>query len=408
MRVEVITTEQREELPLLIDADGLPVPSANEWLLTRRDKSANTLNRNLLELMPLFEWLEEQQIDLWQRISSGEGFTEAEIRGGLLELLRRDRSPRSVVKLSVAPDTYNKRLDTSAGFLKWMFSTCLSRLPSDHRSFDRIQANLDLILRWFSDGRMNPAPTKRIEKGLDNTQRNYLIKCLDPTKPGYDSYGKPLRRKSEQSEDAYQLMQALRYRNYAMTILLLFCGLRRGELLSLRVEDVVTGSAIPQVNVLRRGPDPLDERRPRPKVKRGERIVPLHVEWARRVDDYITDWRDVLLERAERDTDFLILSETGSPLSLSRMNDIYRKFRTAHSEKLPDHLSPHALRHTFSADMLVELQSAGLPEDEARRRLALLRGDSSEKSQDIYVLNELAKQASARLLGYQQNLSATF
>ncbi len=56
---------------MLVDADGLPVPSANEWLLTRRDKAGSTLSRNLLELITLFKWLEERQIDLWQRVSSG-------------------------------------------------------------------------------------------------------------------------------------------------------------------------------------------------------------------------------------------------------------------------------------------------------------------------------------------------
>ena len=237
MRVEVITLDHGEELPLLVDAVGLPIPSANEWLLTRRDRAANTLSRNLLELTSLFEWLEEQRIDLWVRISSGKGFTEAEIRGGLLERLRRDRSRRSV---AVGPDTYNKRLDTTARFLKWMFGTCLSSLPSEHRLFDRIQANLDLISRWFSDARMNPEPAKRGNKGLGNAERNYLIDCLDPSKSGIDSYGKPLCRKSEPSEESRQLMQALRYRNYAMMVLLLFCGLRRGELLSMRVEDVIT------------------------------------------------------------------------------------------------------------------------------------------------------------------------
>ncbi|PWG64123.1 tyrosine-type recombinase/integrase [Spiribacter halobius] len=408
MRVEIITLENGEQLPLLVDADGLPVPSANEWLLTRRDRAANTLTRNLSELIPLFGWLERQQFDLWERISSGKGFTEAEIRGSLLEYLRRARNRRSVHRLSVAPDTYNKRLDTIADFLKSMFYTCLSHLPTDDNKYDRIQANLDMMLSWFSSGRMSPEPAKRTAKGLETDERDYLLRCLDPSKKGYDSYGKRMSRKTEASSESYEVSQALRHRNYVMTVLMLFCGLRRGELLSLRVDDVVTGSAIPQVNVIRRPPDPHDARQPRPQVKRLSRVLPIAPYWARPIDEYITEWRDVLLARSGNDTDYLMLARSGRPISLSQVDKIYRRIRDAHSDNLPSHLSPHALRHTFSQNVFTDLKAAGLTEEQVRRQVALLRGDASEASQDEYLRNEVAKQASSQLLRYQNSLSESF
>lgn len=390
MRLETIRLPHGEELPMLLDADGLPVPSANEWLMTRRDKSANTLGRNLRELIPLFEWLEKGKVDLWQRVSSAQGFSEAEIRGSLLEALRRDRTQMSVTKTVVGPDTFNSRLDSTARFLKWFFSTCLSRLPGDHRSYDRIQANLDHIQRWFSESRMNPAPESRLDKGLTASEQAALLQCLESSCKAPQAHYK----------------QALKHRDYVIAILLLFCGLRRGELLSLRVKDVVTGSSIPQVNVVKRGPDPRDTRNPRPYVKRNPRILPLFQKWARVVDEYVVEWRDVLLDRGNAATDYyLILADNGEPLSLAQVNKVFRTIRKAHQDTLPEHLTPHALRHSFSANTLIALQNAGLDEAAARRQLALLRGDKSEKSQDVYVKNEVGKQASARLLEYQRTLA---
>ena len=404
MKVESNRLPHGEELPLLIDSDGMPVPAANEWLLTRRDKASNTLGRNLRELIPLFQWLEDRNIDLWERISSGQGFTEAEVRGSLLEALRRGRSRGStVVELSIGPESYNQRLDTTARFLKWIFGTCLSSLPSEHRSYDRIQANLDLILRWFSDSRMSPQPNRRAEKALTQVEQAYLLDCLDPSKAGYDSYGRPATARKK--PEARQYGQALRHRNFVITALLLFCGLRRGELLNLWVDDVVTGSAIPQVDVVRRDSDPDDQRTYRPQVKRLGRPLPLAPRWARIVDEYITEYRDILLDRGDEDTNYLILASNGRAMSLAQVDKIFRQIRAAHPERLPVYLTPHTLRHCFSINMLIELQNAGLPEDEARRQLAALRGDASEKSQDAYVATQIAKQASERLLAYQQRLA---
>lgn len=88
MKVVVVDHPSGDQLPILLDDEGLPITLANEFVLARRANGRNTLVRNLRELSFLYQWSNRERIDLWERISSGKGFTEAELRGGLLECLR--------------------------------------------------------------------------------------------------------------------------------------------------------------------------------------------------------------------------------------------------------------------------------------------------------------------------------
>ena len=62
MRVETITHDNGEQLPLLLDKEGLPLPTPNEFIMGRRFLSTNTLIRNLRELTVFYRWLEKEQI----------------------------------------------------------------------------------------------------------------------------------------------------------------------------------------------------------------------------------------------------------------------------------------------------------------------------------------------------------
>lgn len=89
MKIVNITHTTGEQLPLLLDSSGLPIVLPNEFVLSRRHFSANTLTRNLRELSILYQWLIENDIDLNERFMSKRLFTEAELKGSLIEALRR-------------------------------------------------------------------------------------------------------------------------------------------------------------------------------------------------------------------------------------------------------------------------------------------------------------------------------
>lgn len=401
---------------MLLDHSGLPIPSANEFILGRRQLRTNTLQRNLRELIPLFEWLESRRIDLFRRASEGQGFTEAEIVGSLLEALQRDRSLGKVTKIAVAPSTFNQRLLTTNAFLRWYFNTCLTRLPTEHRLRARILENQQNILKWCEGSYLSAAPVNKSgqRKGLDDKEQSFLMDCLDPANP--DGFGcpemvPPLKKGASKAQkelhrkkmDSWHRRQALRHRNYVAAMLMLGCGIRRGEVLSLRVEDIVISSK-PQVNVVVRDPDPSDHRGKRPSIKRNGRPIPMGPKLARALDVYIMEWRGFLLDRADEDNEYLILNGDGSPLSLKRFNEVFQEIREAYPKDLPRHLYPHALRHSFSANIEAALCRVGMEEQNRAKALALLRGDSSLESQNTYIEAEVHRQASNVLTTYQEKI----
>ena len=118
MKIEVITHQSGDQLPMLVDNNGLPIPTPNEFIMGGRFLSTNTLIRNLRELSVLYSWLENEKIDLWKRIKTGQSFSEAEVKGGIIETLRRDQATeRKITRITISPHTFNQRLTTTRQFL---------------------------------------------------------------------------------------------------------------------------------------------------------------------------------------------------------------------------------------------------------------------------------------------------
>lgn len=138
MAVVMVEQETGERFPMIVDADGLPDPASNEWLLSRRGRSGNTLLRNARELELLVSWLAEFRIDFVARIRSDWVFTEAQLKGSLVERLRHSVKRSDVPEASsfqhrlvpVSAATFNQRLSTVKAFFAWGFDLELGQLSS--------------------------------------------------------------------------------------------------------------------------------------------------------------------------------------------------------------------------------------------------------------------------------------
>ena len=389
MKIQVITHPSGDQLPMLVDCNGLPMPTPNEFIMGRRSLSTNTLIRNLRELSVFYSWLEQEKIDLWKRIKTGQSFSEAEIKGGMIESLRRDQATdRKITRITISPHTFNQRLTTIRQFISWCFDMHLSSLPLSNQSYERIREQQKRLLKWLDNSFINAPPSnKGKNKGLINKEMVFLIHCLDPDNP-----------------EAIGRNPAVRFRHYISVMIMLYYGLRPGELLCLQVSDIEIG-AISSIRVVRRPPDKIDPRKPRPQIKRNGRVMPIDDPlFARRLDEYIMHWRDVLEKNISNNSEYLILSDEGSPLTQSALTQFFQGIRNRFPEKLPSHLSAKALRHTFSSVMERTLRNAGLDEDRRRQALAILRGDSSLESQSVYIAQEIEEQANRALKSYQRDL----
>src|SRR5690606_18674074 len=216
--------------------------------------------------------------------------------------------------------------------------------------YERLRERKSFLLKTLDRSFMSATPMRKsLRKGLNESEVDFLFAVLHPN-----------------AEQGYGRDSAVKFRNYVSVGLMLFCGLRPGELLSLRVEDVQVG-AISAIKVERRPTDPLDVRRPRPQIKRNGRVIPIeNKQLVFTLNEYIVTWREVLESKSQDESDYLILSDEGGPLSQSSITQFFQLLRSQYADHLPDNLTAKSLRHTFSSRLERVLRASGM--DEQRRR----------------------------------------
>ena len=76
MKVELVTHKSGEQIPIMLDASDMPVVLPNEFILSRRSRSTNTLIRNLRELSVLYRWLDKSNCDLSAKLLAQNSFNK--------------------------------------------------------------------------------------------------------------------------------------------------------------------------------------------------------------------------------------------------------------------------------------------------------------------------------------------
>ena len=144
--------------------------------------------------------------------------------------------------------------------------------------------------------------------------------------------------------------------------LALFCGLRRGEILALKWSDIDLNSRTVKVDSAV-GFKNNSAYEKSTKSKAGQRIVPLPLNII------------VLLDKAERTSEYVVPAATGKMMSRTAFNKMWRIVET-HTDK-NFYVTPHILRHTYCTS----LHDAGIP----LRTAQYLMGHSSiEVTAKIY------------------------
>lgn len=384
MTIKIISHPSGDQLPIILDSFGMPIPLLNEFLLSRRHLSKNTLQRNAREIQTLWQWFEITNTDFVKKLKNAESFSEAQICGGAIPALRKSKTRSgNLFGVGISALTFNQKLTTSRQFIEWCFDVEIASVHGVDDRYERLLHQKKTISKWFTSAlNSSPPNNKSSDKGLKDTEATFLLEKLRPSKYGDE------------------INSAIKYRNYISTKLMLCFGLRPGELLSLKIEDVEFG-AISAIHVRRRTQDPTDIRSPRPQIKRnGRTLIIQDMDFVREIDQYILIWREKLCERAKGDTEYLVVNDEGSPLGQTSLNQLYQSLRTKHKQSLPRNLSPKSLRHTFSFRMERTLRTAGIEEERRRKILAYLRGDTCLSSQDVYIEQEIEEQAKNALKSY--------
>lgn len=414
--VRMVRLESGERLPMLVSKSGLPLFDPTLYALTElraRNRSTATIEQALRAILVLRLVLDRLGVDLEARMAERKLLEDGEIEEVLrscrrpLEALSRqitgsvsgNRNLASLEKVRMAAIADPSR-EVDAGtaairahyvtsYLRWRIDKQLLRLNGDR---DRpvhaeLAARADVMLRTFR----NRAPTvgtghalsKR--QGLSEGSVARLLGAIQPDSPANPWKGKHVRE-----------------RNRLIVRWLLDLGLRRGELLGVKIENI--NFQTHEVRIDRRADDPEDPRRYQPNTKTQGRLLPLSEELTRLTHRYITDHRRSA-EGARKHAFLFVAVKTGAPMTLSALNKVFSVVRRECPD-LPDDLSPHVLRHTWNDRFSALMDKQNVSEEtEKKMRSRLMGWSETSGTAAVYTRRHVQRKAREAALALQAKLN---
>jgi integrase len=230
----------------------------------------------------------------------------------------------------VAASTAAIRLHYIRDYLKWLTSNRLFAMGPKDAAFAALKVSADLVRGVLAElapaGSYGNAATPR--KGFLLKEIDAILAVMHPassTNPWKGEHAKA--------------------RNYLIAQWLIQLGIRRGELLNVRIDDINFQAG--RVTIERRPDDKRDPRPNQPRVKTRGREMPLSSSLTALTHDYVRKLRAV--QGGARQHGYLFVANgSGAPLSLPQVDAIFTVLRNSHPE-LPRNLMPHVLgRHSWN------------------------------------------------------------
>lgn len=359
--------------------------------------------------MVLLLFLEKRQIDLAQRLTSGALFTLSEIDA----LLQCCRVPLQALASETA-HRYSSLQDQAV----WI-SKRIKRKEVDPQSAAIRAIYIRNYLNWWVTGRLLRADLKSSERATLKIAAKACFDAINARIPASSGRNLVGGREGLSLEAAAALKEATspqssnnpwfsthtRERNSLIINLLWGLGLRRGELLGLKISDI--NFRTNDILIARRADDPADPRENQPCTKTRDRLLPLGVDLARHVHSYVLGARRRI--KGARNHEFLIVANgSGAPLTLIALNKIFVALRERCPE-LPKNLSPHMLRHTWNDDFSRVMDREKVGEHaEQRMRSYLMGWSETSKTAATYTRRHIREKAMLASVELQRSLSGGY
>lgn len=349
--------------------------------LRARNQATNTISNALRAIQCFYMFLVIREIDLKSRLNSGELLLLSEIDDLVrfcrlpLKTIERIRvskqSPDLIPKIvslekrrsrlsqeridDIDPVVAGNRVRCIRDYLLWYVknhTNGYSRNNSKSRELDR---SLDWLVSALSaripKGRATQKHHQR--EGLEQDSIDTLFKVIEPNflnNPWKNEY--------------------VRHRNALIVQWLYYLGIRRGELLGVRVEDINYRSGT--VEILRRADDNNDPRVNQPQTKTRSREIALSESLQRMTYDFVMKYRSS--SKGAQKHGFLFCANlTGRPLSLPGLNKIFQVLKDR-CPNIPSSLSPHVLRHTWNDQFSEEMDKQNIGEETEKKIRSYIMG----------------------------------
>ncbi|BCQ29274.1 hypothetical protein NK8_74640 (plasmid) [Caballeronia sp. NK8] len=240
------------------------------------------------------------------------------------------------------------------------------------------------VLREFLAVLANRTPKARLGSdrlSLTGPERETLLRVIDPATPDNPWTG-----------------EFVRDRNRLLVTWGMGTGLRRGELLNLRIK--LTDFNRCMADIVRQHDSKKDPRKYQPNPKTRERRIGISKELAHLTHEHVVKYRSKI--RDARKHDFLFVANTGAPLSMAAVSKIYRTLRNKHPG-VGGNLSSHVLRHTWNEDFSEVADHAGLSEEDERRgRIHAMGWSATSASAEHYLKRRTRRVATEVSIRIQQ------
>lgn len=396
LKVALVVFSDGERCPMLIKDDGIPLFDPTVWSITRyRQKSASTVEQALrgAMLIHLFCW--RQGIDLAERVRAGTFFEVGELDALVSDASKPFALLRTTAKVLSRPEPSTLRNRSSTRFLRRLPTTAWVRTVASETTRIRLHYATSYI-RWLGERQKSRNSSGAI--GADEAftkAHEYGVRLVDVVEQ-IEERAPSVNRKGRISLEFEQRVRLLavihpdsqenpwrdpfvRLRNWVIVCWLLGTGMRRGELLGLRVRDFNRGQAYCEIK--RRHDDKRDQRRRQPNAKTLERLAPLDEVLTGLGEQYLAARNKI---EAARKHGIFFVAEDGKPLSDSAITGMFALLRERHSDVGP--VSAHVLRHQWNEDFSAYADTIGLgPDEEVRERCWLMGWSPMSKMPGHYL-----------------------
>lgn len=413
--VKILLLASGERLPILINrSSGMPEFYPNLYAVTQlrqTNRAANTMKQTLHAIKLLLQFLYDFDIDLIKRIwKENRLFTMGEV-DALVSCCRhyfldtqvptknvkaraprvthiRSHQPKRLVQPRMVDSLYAaNRIQTIHSYLTWLTSLRLFQFgPNDSKDRETLIHHQNEVLSRILARipRTRGRNQDEQKEGLSEEVVERLLQVVDPM-----SLENPWKS------------EFCRIRNATMIYWLFKLGLRRGELLNVRIDDIKISSqsrsvdSKTKVNIVRRPDEIEDPRREQPYAKTLARRLTLDSELMKFTQKYILVRRN--LNGARKHPYLFVADRTGEPLSLPSVNKLFQTIRLK-VQDLSGDLHPHLMRHTWNDKFTKYLFEQGIGEAMGEQIRSYWMGwsptSNSAKNYTRKARRELAQKAS--------------
>lgn len=378
-RVSRVRLESGERFPLLLaGTTGLPLWSPTLFVITElraKNRAYATLLQATRALMFAHQVLDHLSIDLDARLTGGVLLSVGEL-DTMADLAGMSQSwLDSHLKAETGP--VRNRIVTSLEKARMRLKPSdSSHQVASHTKAIRLMYARDYLAWLTRQGMLSAEESNPYHHGLANTAQ-LAIAQLTARIPASSPLNELDARQGVSAEVEARILavthpdspenpwknEHVRMRNQLIVMWLLQLGLRKGEFLGVRLEDINLRHG--EVMIARRPDDPDDPRTDEPNTKGKGRLLALGDGLAELTRAYVHGPRRAIT--AARKNPFLVVATgTGKPLSKVAVSKLFVELRRK-VPGLPEELCPHVFRHTWNDRFSEFADRSGVSPDEEEK-----------------------------------------